>query len=101
MLSSAMRDSNSVTMMDSKEAIAALGEIEVITRRVKQSKFYRISSIMLVLWGVLTALGDVITFMVRRRVRPPSAQQEAKSKELSPYATSCARRSTAPFRASN
>jgi hypothetical protein len=50
-------------MMDSKEASAALGEIEAITRRVRQSNFYRISSIMLMLWGVLTALGNVITFV--------------------------------------
>lgn len=49
--------------MDSKEAIAALGEIEAITRRVRQSKLYRVSSMMMVLWGVLTALGNVITFV--------------------------------------
>jgi hypothetical protein len=52
-----------IMMMGSTEAIAALGEIEVIARRVRQSKFYRISSIMMVLWGVLTAFGNVITFM--------------------------------------
>jgi hypothetical protein len=52
-----------IMMMDSKEAIAALGEIEAITRRVRQSNFYRISSIIMVLWGVLTALGNVITFV--------------------------------------
>jgi hypothetical protein len=51
-------------IMDSKQAIAALGDIEAITRRVRQSKFYRISSTMLVLWGVLVALGNIITFVV-------------------------------------
>jgi hypothetical protein len=50
-------------VMDSKEAVAALSEIEAIARRVRQSTFYRISSAMLVLWGVLIALGDVITFV--------------------------------------
>ena len=50
-------------MMDSKEAVAALGEIEAISRRVRQSKFYRISSVMMVLWGVLTALGYIVTFV--------------------------------------
>lgn len=49
-------------MIDSREAIAALNDIEAITRRVRQSKFYRISSLMMVLWGVLTAFGNVITF---------------------------------------
>jgi len=49
--------------MDSKEAIAALDEIEAITRQVRQSKFYRIASMMLVLWGMLTALGNIITFI--------------------------------------
>jgi hypothetical protein len=50
-------------MMDSKEAMAALDEIEAVTRRVRQSKFYRISSMMMVLWGILVALGNVITFV--------------------------------------
>lgn len=52
-----------VMMMDSKEAIAALGEIEAITRQVRQSNFYRVSSTMLVLWGLLVALGNVVTFV--------------------------------------
>jgi hypothetical protein len=52
-----------IVMMDSKEAIAAIGEIEAVTQRVRQSKFYRVSSMTLVLWGVLIALGNVITFV--------------------------------------
>lgn len=51
-----------VMMVDRKEASAALGEIEAVTRRVRQSKFYRISSTIMVLWGVLVALGNLITF---------------------------------------
>ncbi len=57
-------------MMDSKEATAALGEIEAITRRVRQSNFYRISSIILMLWGVLTALGNGITFVAPVWAKP-------------------------------
>ncbi len=50
-------------MINSREALAALGEIDAITRRVRQSKFYRISSLMMVLWGVLVALGNIVTFV--------------------------------------
>jgi hypothetical protein len=53
-----------VMMIDSKQASAALGEIEAVARRVRQSKFYRVASTMLVLWGVLVALGYIITFAV-------------------------------------
>lgn len=48
--------------IDSREALAALGEIDAITRRVRQSKFYRLSSMLMVWWGVLTALGNIVTF---------------------------------------
>ena len=54
----------SVMMMDSKEATAALDEIEAIARRVRQSKYYRTASMILVLWGVLTAVGNIVTFVV-------------------------------------
>jgi hypothetical protein len=37
-----------IMMMDSKQATAALGEIEAITRRVRQSKSYRIASMIMV-----------------------------------------------------
>jgi hypothetical protein len=53
-----------VMMVDSKGAIAALSDIEVITRRVRQSKSYRIASMIMVLWGVLVGLGNVITFVM-------------------------------------
>lgn len=49
--------------IDSSEAIAALNDIEAVTRRVRQSKFYRISSSMMVLWGVLTAAGNLVTYL--------------------------------------
>jgi hypothetical protein len=45
--------------IDSKEAITALSDIEAITRRVRQSRFYRLTSLMLILWGALVAVGYV------------------------------------------
>jgi hypothetical protein len=50
-----------VTVIDPQEAASALSEIDSIARRVRQSRFYRISSLMLVLWGVLIAIGYVTT----------------------------------------
>jgi hypothetical protein len=49
--------------IDAKQAAAALGEIESIAHRVKQSRFYQFASWMLVLWGGLTAAGYVATFL--------------------------------------
>jgi hypothetical protein len=51
-----------IMTMDSKEAIAALVEVEAITRRVRQSNLYRTSSAAMMLWGVLVALAYIITF---------------------------------------
>jgi hypothetical protein len=50
-------------MIDSKEAIAALDDVEAITRRVRQSQIYRLSSLLMILWGVLTAVGNVLTYL--------------------------------------
>ena len=53
--------------IDSGEAASALGEIEAITRRVRQSNFYRRASLSLVLWGALVFLGYVVTFAAPRQ----------------------------------
>jgi len=53
---------NAIMMIDSREASAALADIEAITQRVRQSLFYRLSSSMMVLWGVLAAAGNVVTY---------------------------------------
>uniref|UniRef100_Q07HP9 Uncharacterized protein n=1 Tax=Rhodopseudomonas palustris (strain BisA53) TaxID=316055 RepID=Q07HP9_RHOP5 len=52
-----------MTVIDPKEAASALSEIDSIARRVRQSRFYRISSLMLVLWGILTAVGYLTTYL--------------------------------------
>jgi hypothetical protein len=39
------------------EAAAALIDIESIARKVKQSSWYRLTSTMMMLWGILVALG--------------------------------------------
>ena len=53
-------------MIDSKQASEALTEIDEIVRRVRQSRIYNLASLMLVLWGVLTALGYVATWLAPR-----------------------------------
>lgn len=48
--------------LDSTQAIAALDDIEAVARKVRQSRFYRVSSTALVLWGVLVGAGYLVTF---------------------------------------
>jgi hypothetical protein len=48
--------------IDSKQASEALGEIDAIVRRVRQSKIYDLASHMLMLWGPLTSLGYIGTY---------------------------------------
>src|SRR5690348_11782970 len=49
-------------MIDSKEASAALSDINEIVARVRQSRIYDIASRMMILWGVLVAVGNIATF---------------------------------------
>jgi len=48
--------------IDRSEADAMLADIEAITRRVKQSSVYRTSSLVLILWGLVVAAGNVAGF---------------------------------------
>jgi hypothetical protein len=41
-------------MIDRNEAAAALSDIQDITQRVRQSRIYEVSSLIMMLWGVLT-----------------------------------------------
>jgi hypothetical protein len=45
--------------LSADDASAALADIESITRRVKQSSIYRTSSLILIGWGALVAVGDL------------------------------------------
>ena len=49
-------------MINSQEASAALMEIESLSRLVRQSVFYRHASTMLILWGVATFIGYLLSF---------------------------------------
>ena len=40
-------------MIDSKEAAAALSDIDDIVRRVRQSQIYNLASLIMIWWGVL------------------------------------------------
>ena len=48
--------------VDPREAAAALTDIDDIVQRVRQSRVYRIASVMLMLWGPLTAIGYVVSW---------------------------------------
>jgi hypothetical protein len=55
-----------MTGIDPKEAATALSEIDSIVRRVRQSTIYNLASLMLVMWGVLTFAGYLVTYMSPR-----------------------------------
>lgn len=50
-------------MIDSKEASAALADIDDIVQRVKQSQLYELASLAAVWWGVLVFAGNVVTWL--------------------------------------
>jgi hypothetical protein len=50
-------------MIDSKEASAALAEIDDIVQRVRQSQLYELASLAAVWWGVLVFAGNVATWL--------------------------------------
>ncbi|MGJ4952365.1 hypothetical protein [Bradyrhizobium sp. HKCCYLS20291] len=53
-------------MIDSLEAARALDDIEEMTRRVRQSQIYRLSSLMMILWGALVFAGNLVTYLTPR-----------------------------------
>jgi hypothetical protein len=48
--------------IDRRQAAVALADIDDIVRRVRQSRTYQLASLMLMLWGPLTALGYVVSW---------------------------------------
>ena len=50
-------------MIDSREAVAALDDIKLIAQRVRQSRVYQIASLLMILWGVLTFAGYLVSFL--------------------------------------
>jgi len=52
--------------IESREAAAALSDIEDVVRRVRQSRIYQLASLMLILWGVLVFAGYLVTWLTPR-----------------------------------
>jgi hypothetical protein len=50
-------------MIDSKQATEALTDIESVVRRVRQSRIYNFSSLMLIMWGALVFAGYVASYI--------------------------------------
>jgi hypothetical protein len=53
-------------LIDSQQASEALNEIDEIARRVRQSSIYQLASLMLIMWGALTAAGYLVTYLLPR-----------------------------------
>jgi hypothetical protein len=49
-------------MIDSKQAAAALSDIEDIVHRVRQSQIYNLASLIMIWWGVLVFAGNIATY---------------------------------------
>ena len=55
-----------MTSIDPREAASALSDINEIARRVRQSTFYRLAGLMLIMWGALTFAGYLTTWLSPR-----------------------------------
>ena len=53
-------------MIDSKQATEALTDIDEIVRRVRQSRIYDLASLIMIMWGVLTFGGYLVTYLSPR-----------------------------------
>jgi hypothetical protein len=53
-------------MIDSREAVEALGEIDAMVRRVRQSQIYETASRLMMLWGGLVFAGNLVTYFTPR-----------------------------------
>ena len=49
--------------IDRQQAASALSEIDAIVRRVRQSRIYNFSSLMLIMWGALVFAGYVASYI--------------------------------------
>src|SRR4051812_14932431 len=52
-----------MTSIDAKEAASALSDITSIAHRVRRSTIYKISSLVLIMWGVVSCVGYVLTYL--------------------------------------
>ena len=56
-----------MTDIDAREAASALSDIESIVQRVRRSTIYNFASLMLIMWGVLTFAGYLVTWLSPRQ----------------------------------
>ncbi len=49
--------------IESREAAAALSDIDDIVRRVRQSRIYQLASLLLIMWGALVFAGYLVTWL--------------------------------------
>jgi len=52
--------------LDPKEAAASLDDIASVERRTRETLFYAGSSSILILWGVLSVIGNLVTWLAPR-----------------------------------
>jgi hypothetical protein len=50
-------------MIDSKQAAAALNDIDDVVRRVQQSQLYNLASLIMIWWGALVLVGNVMAYL--------------------------------------
>ena len=55
-----------MTSIDPKEAASALSDVEDIVRRVRQSTIYNLSSLIMIMWGVLVFAGYLASYLSPR-----------------------------------
>lgn len=56
-----------MTRIETREAAAALNDIQQIVRRVRQSRIYNLGSLIMLLWGGLVFAGNVATYLAPRQ----------------------------------
>ena len=54
-------------MIDSQQASAALDDINDVVRRVRQSQIYQLSSLIIVIWGVLVFAAYIANYIWPRQ----------------------------------
>ena len=52
-----------MTRVEAREAASALSDIAEIARRVRQSRIYQLSSLLMVMWGILVFAGNIGSFL--------------------------------------
>jgi len=52
-----------MTTIDAKQAAEALSDIDSIAHRVRRSRTYRISSLVAILWGVVSGVGYLLSYL--------------------------------------